>query len=113
MEIHSNLNAKCVLLFSSDIPYGFWFVGSLDQDQSGSRQANGRDPPNTNLLNDIRKMVTQSQVFHTLFINFQKRSEDTSGFPAISEGLFSLPALDKKIVESEGFDQIIPFPRLG
>ena len=58
MEIHSN---------SSDIPYGFWFVGSLDQDQRRSMQSDGRALANMNFLKDIRKMVTQIQAFHNIF----------------------------------------------
>ena len=112
---------------SYDIPYGFWFVGSLEKDQRWNRQA---APVNVNILKDMRdigKRVTQIQnELKLLLMIFQKRSDNFSGFPADSEGfyfpeipdfpvrLYSQPAIDKNNVEREDFhNQSIPFPRLG
>ena len=62
---------------SSDIPYGFWFVGSLDQEQRGSSPSNERGLANMNFLKNIREMVTQIQVFHNIF---NKLSEEIQGY---------------------------------
>ena len=43
---------------SSDIPYGFWFVGAMDHDQRVSRQATPLDMNFLKYTRENRKMVT-------------------------------------------------------
>ena len=89
-------------MFRSDIPFGFWFIGSQNQ---GLRQYQ-------ELKKIVGRVPLNNMNFMTGFgLNSREYSDKLSGSNT-RRTLYPVQSVAKKDVKNE-YDQIIPFTRLG